>query len=188
MLAHVLPEIHNLTSHQHEVLENILHQAHSEGHIFALAAFFSMLPQHTVSALAVRLKVPNDEQRHIYDMLAMQTRISVVTEHTSLDVLKKLMREKFFPDALKLYGMRIHAGDNAVEHHPQPFGFLTKLYAGMKQEDLHPDKFVSGNDLIALGMKPGKRFKEILDHIENAQLRGEIHSKEQALAMARSMQ
>jgi poly(A) polymerase len=148
---------------------------------------FSALPQHTVPAIALRLKLPNDEQRHIYDMLAMQTRISVVTEHTSLDVLKKLMREKYFPDALKLYGMRIHAGDNAVEHHPQPFGLLTKLYAGMKQEDLHPEKFVTGNDLIALGLKPGKRFKEILDHIENAQLRGEIHSKAQAIAMVHSM-
>jgi poly(A) polymerase len=57
----------------------------------------------------------------------------------------------------------------------------------MRQEDLHPEKFVTGNDLIALGLKPGKQFKDILDRIEIAQLRGEIHNKEQAIAMVHSL-
>jgi poly(A) polymerase len=186
MLEHILPELHALDSHQHGVLMNILHQAHAEGHTFALAALFSELHSPVVPAIAKRLKLSNDERDHILAILGLQSRISAVTEHTTLDVLKKLMREKFFPDALKLYGMRVVAHDGHVNH--RPFDFLTKLFAGMKQEDLHPEKFVSGDDLIAMGMRPGKRFKEVLDHIENAQLRGEVHSKEHALSLARSMQ
>ena len=185
MLTHIVPELDKLTPHQHENVLSILHQVHAEPHTFALAGLFSQLPLSTVQAVAKRLKLSNDEQKHIYAMLGMQERIVAVTEHTSLDVLKKLMREEFFADALKLYGMRIHARDAAVEHHPQPFGILTKMFAGMRQEDLHPEKFVTGNDLIALGMKPGKQFAEILTKAENGQLRGEIHSKQQALDMIR---
>jgi poly(A) polymerase len=185
MLSHIFPEIDQLTPHQHAVLANILQQAHSEGNTFALAALFSELAPKTVQAVALRLKVPNDEQKHIYDILGMQDRISAVSEHTTLDVLKKLMREQYFPDALKLYGMRVKAHDGAVSYHP--FDLLTKMYAEMRQEDLHPEKFVTGNDLIALGLKPGKQFKDILDRIEIAQLRGEIHNKEQAIAMVHSL-
>jgi len=185
MLSHIFPEIDQLTPHQHAVLANILQQAHSEGNTFALAALFSELAPKTVQAVALRLKVPNDEQKHIYDILGMQDRISAVSEHTTLDVLKKLMREQYFPDALKLYGMRVKAHDGAVSYHP--FDLLTKMYAAMRQEDLHPEKFVTGNDLIALGLKPGKQFKDILDRIEIAQLRGEIHNKEQAIAMVHSL-
>jgi len=185
MLSHIFPEIDQLTPHQHAVLDNILHQAHSEGNTFALAALFSELAPKTVQAVALRLKVPNDEQKHIYDILGMQDRISAVSQHTTLDVLKKLMREQYFPDALKLYGMRVKAHDGAVSYHP--FDLLTKMYAEMRQEDLHPEKFMTGNDLIALGLKPGKQFKDILDRIEIAQLRGEIHNKEQAIAMVHSL-
>jgi len=185
MLSHIFPEIDQLSPHQHAVLANILQQAHSEGNTFALAALFSELAPKTVQAVALRLKVPNDEQKHIYDILGMQDRISAVSQHTTLDVLKKLMREQYFPDALKLYGMRVKAHDGAVSYHP--FDLLTKMYAEMRQEDLHPEKFVTGNDLIALGLKPGKQFKDILDRIEIAQLRGEIHNKEQAIAMVHSL-
>lgn len=185
MLNHIFPEIYQLSPHQHAVLDNILRQTHSEGHTFALAALFSELAPKTVQAVALRLKLSNDEQRHIYDILAMQNRISVVSEHTGLDVFKKLMREMYFSDALKLYGMRVKAHDGAVNYHP--FDLLTKMYAEMRQEDLHPEKFVTGNDLIALGLKAGPQFKHILDRIEIAQLRGEIRNKEQALAMVHSL-
>ena len=185
MLAHIVPEVDKLSPHQHGVLTNLLHQAHSESHTFALAALFSELPQSTVQAVSNRLKLSNEEKGHIYGILGLQSRIAAVHDHDSLDMLKRLMREAHFADALKLYGMRVKAGDGAVNHHP--FEFLTKLYAGMKLEDLHPEKFVSGDDLIKLGLKPGKEFKSILDRIENAQLRGEIHSKAQAIAMVHSM-
>ena len=56
----------------------------------------------------------------------------------------------------------------------------------MKQEDLHPERFVTGDDLVAMGMKPGKHFKDILDRIENGQLTGHIRSKQQALDLVKS--
>lgn len=179
MLEHIFPEIHNLSPHQHAVIDSILRQAHSESHMFALAALLSELDPNTIQAISKRLKLSNDEHGHISAMLFMQGQIRYMTEHTPMDVLKKLMREPFFVDALRLYGMRVKAHDGAVVH--QPFDFLTKLYAGMRFEDLHPEKFVNGDDLKKLGYRPGRIFKEILDAVENKQLTGELRSKQEAL-------
>jgi hypothetical protein len=37
---------------------------------------------------------------------------------------------------------------------------------------------------VALGLPPGPRFKEILGAIEDAQLEGQLHTREEALAWA----
>jgi poly(A) polymerase len=42
---------------------------------------------------------------------------------------------------------------------------------------------VSGDDLIAAGMKPGPVFKELLERVREAQLDGVIHSKDEGLAL-----
>ena len=184
LLGHILPEVDDLTPKQHSLVVNILNQAHTESHTFVLAAVFSELDRNTVKRITMRLKLSNDEQSHIHTILDLQQRISTTTDNTSLDILKRLMRESFFADALKLYGMRVKAGDSVNR---RPFEFLSRLYDGMKQEDLHPEKFVTGDDLIKLGLKPSRQFKEILDKIESAQLRGDIKNKEQALMIVRSM-
>jgi hypothetical protein len=44
---------------------------------------------------------------------------------------------------------------------------------------------VRGNDLIAIGLTPGPIFAEILRQIEDAQLGGELSSREQALEWIR---
>ena len=184
MLSHIFPEVDRLSPHQHAVLTNILNQAHTETHTFALAALLSELDPKTIQAVANRLKLSNDEKGHIYAVLGLQHRISAVTEHTSMDLLKRLMREPFFADALKLYGMRVKAHDGAVNYHP--FDFLSKLFGRMRAEDLNPQKFVSGDDLIKLGYRPGKMFKTILDTVEDKQLTGELRSREAALSYIQS--
>ena len=122
--------------------------------------------------------------KHIMSIFELQERINAVTPHTTLDVLKRLMREKFFSDALSLYRSRVQAHDAHVS--PEAFHLLTTMFANMTQEDLNPSKFVTGDDLIALGMKPSKEFKRILDAAENGQLTGHIKSKEQALELIRN--
>jgi poly(A) polymerase len=40
---------------------------------------------------------------------------------------------------------------------------------------------VTGDDLIAAGHRPGPRFREILDAVEDAQLEGRLSSRDAAL-------
>jgi poly(A) polymerase len=50
-------------------------------------------------------------------------------------------------------------------------------------ERLDPTPLVTGNDLIALGLEPGKRFREILDAVREAQLNDEMSTREEALRL-----
>ena len=49
-------------------------------------------------------------------------------------------------------------------------------------EDLNPPKLLDGNDLMEQGLSPGPLFGKILRELEGAQLRGELKSREEALA------
>jgi len=51
--------------------------------------------------------------------------------------------------------------------------------------DQAPHPIIQGRDLIALGLKPGPRFKPILEACYEAQLEGEIHDHETGLQFAR---
>ncbi len=44
-----------------------------------------------------------------------------------------------------------------------------------------PPRIINGDDLLAMGFKPGPIFKTILFEVEDLQLEGEITSKEQAI-------
>jgi tRNA nucleotidyltransferase/poly(A) polymerase len=50
-------------------------------------------------------------------------------------------------------------------------------------ERLNPAPLVTGADLIALGLTPGPQFAELLERIRDAQLNGEIHTRDEALAL-----
>ncbi len=48
-------------------------------------------------------------------------------------------------------------------------------------DELDPDPLLTGDDLVAHGMRPGKVFRVLLDRVRAAQLLGEISTKEEAL-------
>jgi poly(A) polymerase len=49
-------------------------------------------------------------------------------------------------------------------------------------------RLVTGHDLIkVLGLEPGPRFREILTAVEEAQWEGTIHTRQEALDLARSL-
>jgi tRNA nucleotidyltransferase domain 2 putative len=47
---------------------------------------------------------------------------------------------------------------------------------------------LSGRDLIALGLKPGPRFGEILEAVQTAQLDGEIKDRAGALRLLQRLE
>lgn len=52
---------------------------------------------------------------------------------------------------------------------------------------LAPEPLITGDDLTAAGFVPGPRFKLILDTLYDAQLEARLHTKAQALELARSL-
>jgi len=51
-------------------------------------------------------------------------------------------------------------------------------------KNLNPAPLVTGADLIALGLKPGPKFKEILFTVETEQLNGNVSTKAEAIEVA----
>jgi poly(A) polymerase len=65
------------------------------------------------------------------------------------------------------------------------YDFCKAKLAELKEEEIHPEPLVRGRDLIALGLTPGPIFGQILAQVEEAQLGGELHNHEEAIAWIR---
>lgn len=55
---------------------------------------------------------------------------------------------------------------------------------GWDEAALTPAALITGQDLIAAGLRPGPRFKAVLDAVEDATLEGRVTTREGALALA----
>jgi tRNA nucleotidyltransferase/poly(A) polymerase len=55
----------------------------------------------------------------------------------------------------------------------------------LTQEDVSPPPLINGNDLIAMGYRPGPSFREMLNAVEDAQLEGQIYTPTEACAWLR---
>ncbi len=64
----------------------------------------------------------------------------------------------------------------------QFFDFINR--ADEWAEEAKRPRLINGNDLIAMGLKPGPQFKEILESVHDAELDGEVTTKNEALAYA----
>ena len=53
--------------------------------------------------------------------------------------------------------------------------------------DVAPPPFITGKDLLALGLPAGKNIGAVLEAVREAQMTGELHSREDALALAQTL-
>jgi len=92
--------------------------------------------------------------------------------------LKRFMARPTFPDELELHRVDCASSHGMLEN----YEFLQRKQTEFANEPIIPPPLVRGDDLIALGMKPGPRFGEILDAVETRQLEGELSNRDEALA------
>ena len=91
--------------------------------------------------------------------------------------LKRFLRQEGFEEHLEL-----HRLDCLGSHRNLDLWRISKDYlTHLKPEEIRPVPLISGDDLIALGYRPGPIFKEILKAVEDAQLDLAIQDRAQAL-------
>jgi hypothetical protein len=61
------------------------------------------------------------------------------------------------------------------------YEFLLDKREEFANEPIIPPPLVRGEDLIALGLRPGPKFGEILEAVETRQLEGGLRNREEAL-------
>ncbi len=90
---------------------------------------------------------------------------------------KRLIAEETFPLELELHRIDCISSHGLMNS----FTFLLDRMNELANEIKLPPPLVSGKDLIALGMRPGPEFGEILENIADLQLEGKISTREEAL-------
>lgn len=92
--------------------------------------------------------------------------------------LKRFLREDGIEELLEL--ARLDALSSSGDL--RPYQFCRQQLAALAPEQIAPPRLLNGHDLMALGLSPGPQFKDILHAVEDAQLEGRLHSREEALA------
>lgn len=65
------------------------------------------------------------------------------------------------------------------------YEFVRRFLRETPAEAVRPPRLLTGEDLKAMGFRPGPRFKEILQAIEEGQLDGRLVRREDALDFVR---
>jgi len=91
--------------------------------------------------------------------------------------LKRFMARPTFEDELELHRVDCEGSHRMLDN----YEFLLRKREEFANEPIIPPPLVRGDDLIALGLKPGPKFREILDAVETGQLEGTLRTSEEAL-------
>jgi len=94
-----------------------------------------------------------------------------------LSTLKRFLGEGGIEELLELTRIDALSANGDLRY----YHFCKQKMAELKHEEIHPEPLLRGKDLIAMGFSPGPLFHTILKEIEEAQLEGEIQSREQAV-------
>lgn len=129
-----------------------------------------------------RLRFSKHDAAQVLALVDNHMRFGHVTRMKE-STLKKFMRLPGFDEHLAL-----HRADSLASHGIlSTYEFLQKKLTEIPPETIRPVPLVTGDDLIAVGYIPGARFREILDAVEDAQLEGQLDSREAALEFVKRL-
>lgn len=133
-------------------------------------------------AILSRLHFANSEKASILSAIRNHMRFAAVKEMKS-STLKKLMADGNFNLELELHRLDCISCHRLMDI----FVYLLDRLIEIPTTEIRPQPLIKGGDLIALGLKPGPRFKVILGEIYDLQLAGKITERTAALAAARKL-
>jgi poly(A) polymerase len=91
--------------------------------------------------------------------------------------LKRFMARPTFEEELELHRVDCKSSHGMLDN----YEFLLRKREEFANEPIIPPPLVRGEDLIALGLKPGPKFGEILEAVETRQLEGALKTRDEAL-------
>jgi poly(A) polymerase len=91
--------------------------------------------------------------------------------------LKRFMARPTFNDELELHRVDCESSHRILDN----YEFLQRKREEFANEPIIPPPLVRGDDLIALGLKPGPKFGEILEAVQTRQLEGTLKTRDEAI-------
>lgn len=144
----------------------------------AVAVLLEGQPPEALSAALARLRFSSAQCARVGALLAASWAVEGLAGF-GLAAQKRTLRLEGFDEHLEFERIR-HARTN-----PAPYEFARRKLAEFPPEVLNPPRLATGDDLVAMGLAPGPRFKQILEDLETGQLEDRIKTREEALAMMR---
>jgi poly(A) polymerase len=103
--------------------------------------------------------------------------------HMRSSTLKRMMVRPTFPLELELHRIDCESSHGDLKH----YDFLKQQLETMSVEEIDPPPLISGHELLAMGLHPGREVGKIKEAIRVAQLEGTVQTQAEALALARKL-
>ena len=123
-----------------------------------------------------RLRFSNETSEAVLDLVRYHMAFKDV-QQMRLATLKRFLARPTMDDELELHRVDCTSSHGMLDN----WEFLKTKREEFANEPLIPAAFVNGDDLIALGLKPGPAFKEILERAMTRQLEGEFPDRDAAV-------
>ncbi|QDU20170.1 CCA tRNA nucleotidyltransferase [Urbifossiella limnaea] len=144
------------------------------------AALIHTVDRPAAEVIAERLRFSNAEKSRM-SWLVENQRVLLDAPTMRPSALKPILVHPGIDELLALH--RALARGQVAPH----VEFCERVLQDTPREVLDPQPLLTGNDLKALGMRPGPDFKRLLDAVREAQLDGELRTRDDALARVRAL-
>ncbi|MFO0800306.1 MAG: CCA tRNA nucleotidyltransferase [Gemmataceae bacterium] len=176
----ILPEI--AANNGFELVSVVEELPKSVSFPLAFAACLRRLGKATAEAVADRLRLSNAEKSRVAWLVENQNAL-LDAQKLRPSRLKPLLVQPGIDELMELHRAIASAAGHVVSH----VEFCERVLRDTPREELDPPPLLTGNDLKTLGMRPGPEFKRLLDAVREAQLDGELRTRDDALARVRAL-
>jgi poly(A) polymerase len=132
----------------------------------------------TIKACRTALRISNEESALVEGCTELCGLLG--EREPTVAVMKRFLAQPFSPDARRM----LRATGERVPGYQSRVQWLEDQFERLSLEEIAPPPFVTGDDLVAHGLKPGRIFKRVLDAVYDAQLEYRVTNKQDAMKMA----
>jgi poly(A) polymerase len=131
-------------------------------------------------AICKRLRFSGDDSEQIKALVANHMKFKDVGQMRQ-STLKRFVRQPRFAEHLELHRLDCGASHGKLD----AYATVSKLLNDTPPEQVRPPGLLTGDDLKDMGYSPGPQFQAILTEVEDAQLEGLIHTKDEAISLVK---
>ena len=128
-------------------------------------------------AILQRLRFPNKQTEEIVEAVRHHMQFKDVKQMRKATLRRLLLRETF-PLELALHRLDCLGSNGDLEH----YNFVAEAATELEKQPAIRPPLLTGNDLIMLGVKPGKELGTLLNEIREQQLQDELKTPAEAMA------
>ena len=161
----------------------LLHQVDQPKQVAAANKKPSSRKRSRVTELCHELRLSNQQTATIDWLVGNQQRVLTGPDLPQA-ALFRLLSEPLIDPLLDL----VDVGCRTRQESTKSVEYCRDILRETPPEVRNPAALIGGDDLIKMGLRPGKHFKDMLDKIRDAQLGGHISTPTEALDLARQLQ